>query len=61
MNTKTVTVWRKIQLDTVRLAALLRRVANRPWLSRSAGYSADEMERELQWRAEHAAQSVAGA
>lgn len=55
---KTHTVWFRIPRETTVLAATLRRVANRPLLSRRAGYLADEIQHELERRAAHALATV---
>lgn len=53
---KTTTIYRRIPWDTVPLVRLLKRIANRPRLSRAAGFSADEIQAELEWRVENAMQ-----
>lgn len=55
---KTTTIYRKIPIATVPLARILRRIANRPQVSRAIGFTADEIEAELLWRA-NAAQAGA--
>lgn len=51
---KTTTIYRKLKQGTVILAGILRDLANRPRLSRRLGYRADEIQQELDWRAENA-------
>ena len=54
----TKTVFRSIPLPTVRLAGILRSIANRPTLNRQQQHRADRIQQELEWRATQAMASL---
>lgn len=53
----TTTIYRDIPLGTVKLATMLRDIANRPRLNRRLARRADRIQQELEWRA---AQAMSG-